>query len=45
VFTAAPRAVVFEAKWPGPAPRARVGEKAARQARNRRDRADSGAVV
>jgi SecD/SecF fusion protein len=45
VFTASPLAVEFEAKWPGPAPRSREGEKAARQARNRRDRADSGAVV
>jgi SecD/SecF fusion protein len=45
VFTASPLAVEFEAKWPGPAPRSREGEKAARQARDRRDRSNSGAVV
>jgi SecD/SecF fusion protein len=45
VFTASPLAVEFEKKWPGPAPRSREGEKAARQARDRRDRSNSGAVV
>jgi SecD/SecF fusion protein len=45
VFTAAPLAVEMEQRWPGPAPRSREGEKAARAARARRDRADSGAVV
>ena len=45
VFTASPLAVEMEAKWPGPAPRSRESEKAARDARRRRDRADSGAVV
>jgi SecD/SecF fusion protein len=45
VFTASPLAVEMEARWPGPAPRSREGEKAARQARDRRDRSNSGAVV
>lgn len=45
VFTASPLAVEMEARWPGPAPRSRESEKAARDARRRRDRSDSGAVV
>jgi SecD/SecF fusion protein len=45
VFTASPLAVEMEARWPGPAPRSREGEKAARLARDRRDRSNSGAVV
>jgi SecD/SecF fusion protein len=45
VFTASPLAVEMEARWPGPAPRSRESEKAAREVRRRRDRQDSGAVV
>jgi SecD/SecF fusion protein len=45
VFTASPLAVEMEKRWPGPAPRSREGEKAAREARRRRDPSDSGAVV
>ena len=45
VFTASPVAVELERRWPGPAPRSRESEKAARQARRRRDPMDSGAVV
>ena len=44
MFTASPLAIELEARWPGPAPRSREGEKAARQARGRRSQADSGAV-
>jgi SecD/SecF fusion protein len=45
VFTASPLAVEMEKRWPGPAPRSRESEKAAREARRRRDPSDSGAVV